>query len=400
MTPAPENQVPATQLYHRIESLQKRMQTGGPDAALILQNTDLYYFSGTIQQSYLYIPMEGEPLLLVRKDPERAAAESALKQVIPVSSPRQIIEWVQSKGYPSPRSLGLELDVLPAASYLGFQRMFPDCALKDVSHTIRELRAVKSPYEIDKIRKAAAGSDQMAAFVRNHLVEGIPEIHLAGLVEAEARRLGHQGIVRMRMWNNELFFGHLMAGPSAAVPSYLASPTGGDGVGAMVAQGASLRPIGRHEPVLFDYVFVYGGYIADQTRIFSIGALPDQLMRGHEAMLIIERLLKSAVRPGMNGGDVYDMAFEAAEASGFGEVFMGSGDRKLSFVGHGVGLELDEYPVLARGQKMTLTENMVIAIEPKLIFPGVGVVGIENTHRVTREGLETFGSFETSVVTV
>ena len=400
MTTQSASQVPATELLQRIEALQKRMPHADLEAALILQNTDLYYFSGTIQQSYLYIPMEGEPVLLVKKDPQRAASESTLKNVIAIKSPREIPEWVKSSGYPSPRSLGLELDVLPAATYLSLQQIFSDCVVKDVSHAIREVRAVKSLYEIGMIRQAAAGSDRLAAFVRDHLVEGIPEIELAGLVEAEARRLGHQGIVRMRMWNNELFYGHLMSGPSAAAPSYLASPTGGDGVGAAVAQGASLRPILRHEPVLFDYVFIHGGYICDQTRIFSIGSLPDQLMRGHEAMLKIEERLKSAIQPGIKAGDVYDMASETAEASGFGEMFMGTGERKLSFVGHGVGLELDEYPVLAKGQKMALTENMVIAIEPKLIFPGLGVVGIENSHRVTPKGLETFGCFETAVVRV
>jgi Xaa-Pro aminopeptidase len=201
----------------------------------------------------------------------------------------------------------------------------------------------------------------------------------------------------MRLWGSELFYGHLMAGPSAAVPSYLSSPTGGASISPAVAQGSSFRPIGRHEPVLLDYVFAHRGYLSDHTRIFSLGQLPDKLMKAHAAMLEVQSLVKKAGRPGVQAGALYRLAVDAAADMGYGENFMGVGEQRIRFIGHGIGIELDEYPFLAEGQQMELAEGMIIALEPKLIFPGVGVVGIENTHVVTAEGFEQFGRFNEQI---
>jgi Xaa-Pro aminopeptidase len=94
---------------------------------------------------------------------------------------------------------------------------------------------------------------------------------------------------------------------------------------------------------------------------------------------------------------VYTKAVDLAAAAGYEDHFMGCGATRIRFVGHGVGLELDEYPFLAKGQEMALAENMVVALEPKLIFPGKGVVGIENTFVVTANGLEPLTRFPDGV---
>jgi Xaa-Pro aminopeptidase len=200
------------------------------------------------------------------------------------------------------------------------------------------------------------------------------------------------------MWGGELFYGHLMAGPSAAVPSYLSSPTGGAAVSPAVAQGPGFRLIQKNEPVLVDYVFVHNGYISDHARIFVIGELPEHLEKAHEHMLHLQSLLKDRAKPGALSGDLYTFALNYAREKGYADVFMGADNQRIRFVGHGVGLELDEYPILAQGQQMPLQKNMVIALEPKLIFPDEGVVGIENTHIVTDEGLEQLGRFDEEIV--
>jgi Xaa-Pro aminopeptidase len=204
----------------------------------------------------------------------------------------------------------------------------------------------------------------------------------------------------MRLWGNELFFGHLMAGPAAAVPSYLSSPTGGEGPTPAVAQGASFRPIRRNEPVLVDYVFAHEGYLADHTRIFSLGPLPEELMAAHEAMLEVSKLIKKEAKPGVKSGDLYEMALERTTELGYADYFMGGDSDRVRFVGHGIGLEVDEYPFLAQGQKLELEEGMVIALEPKLVFPEKGVVGIENTHVVTKNGLEQLTRIDESITVV
>jgi Xaa-Pro aminopeptidase len=250
------------------------------------------------------------------------------------------------------------------------------------------------------IATAAQFSDQVAAGVKDMLCEGITEIELAGLVEARARKLGHQGIIRMRLWGSELFYGHLMAGPSAAVPSYLSSPTGGAAVSPAVAQGPSFRPLQRHEPVIVDYVFVYNGYLSDHTRIFSLGEIPDKLLKAHEAMLDVQALIINAARPGVKSGEIFELACRRVAELGYQDNFMGVGGDRIRFVGHGVGLELDEYPFLAQGQDLLLQEGMTLALEPKLIFPGNGVVGIENTHVVTTAGLQQLTRFEEEIIVV
>lgn len=379
---------PAAELQSRIDKLQQALQHRGVQAALIVQKTDLFYFSGTSQQGWLYVPENGKPVLMVFKEYDRARLESELEEVVSLVSPKKIPPLLRDRGWPLPAVLGMELDVLPANLYFQYQSIFSEAEITDISTEIRLIRAVKSPHEIDLVQKACALSDKVASRVPELLEPGKTEVQLAGEIEAYARSLGHQGIVRMRLWGSELFYGHLMSGPAAAVPSYLASPTGGEGVSALIGQGAGYKQIAGNEPILVDYVFALNGYISDHTRIFALGSLPDELLKAHEAMLEIQEAVKKSALPGVSTGEIYEQMIALAEAKGYGEFFMGVGDRKIRFTGHGVGLELDEFPFIAKGQKLPLEAGMVIALEPKVIFPGKGVVGIENTHLVTEKGLE------------
>ncbi len=389
--------VPHAEIIARTDKLQEILLAGSYDGALIAQKTDLFYFGGTAQQGWLYVPAQGRPVLMVFKEFDRARQESPLADVVSVSGLRQLPETIAAAGLPSPGRMGLELDVLPVNTYFQYQKLFPEAALGDISNGIRLIRAVKSPYEIDKIRAAAALADLVAAQVPELLVAGKTEIALAGEVEGYARSLGHQGIVRMRMWGSELFYGHLLSGDEAAVPSYLASPTGGEGVSRAVAQGSGRKKIARHEPVLVDYVFALDGYLADHARIFSLGELAPELMAAHQAMLAIQEEVKAQALPGVVTGELYELMVARAEEAGYGASFMGVGERRIRFTGHGVGLELDEFPFIAKGQKLELAAGMVIALEPKTIFPGKGVVGIENTHLVTESGLKPLTKFPDAI---
>jgi Xaa-Pro dipeptidase len=395
-----DNNTPESEIDRRIAKLKKQLEDNNIDAALIVQRADLFYFSGTVQDAHLCVPVDGDPILMVFKSLERAIAESPLSRIAPLDSPKDIHAILDQYGYVLPQSIGLELDVLPANLYFNYQRLFAGKNLVDISDLIRRVRAIKSPYEIEMMRRAAKRSDQVAARVPELLRAGMTELELAGQVEAEARRLGHQGIVRMRLWGSEMFYGHLLAGPSGAIPSFLSSPTGGTGANPAVAQGPGFRPIQRHEPVLVDYVFALNGYYSDHARIFSIGELADELMAAHAAMLDVQALIKKAAKPGVKSGDIYDLALERATALGYNKNFMGVGKKRIRFVGHGVGVELDEFPFLAAGQNLELQQNMTLALEPKLIFPKKGVVGIENTHVVTGDGLEQLGRFQDEIVVI
>lgn len=392
---------PPAEYDRRVGALQSLLQTEGVGGALLLQKADLYYFCGTVQDAHLYIPVQGDPVLLVRKSLARAEAEAATRHIAPLDSPRRIADALADFGFSVPDRLGMELDVIPANLYLRYVGLWPKTHIVDVSMAIRQVRAVKSPLELDLIRQASAKADHLLGHIRDNLREGMSELELAGMVEGEARRLGHPGgSLRMRMWGHEMTFGHFMAGESAGIPSYLASPNGGPGIGPASPQSAGFRAIAAGEPILADFAFIMDGYISDQTRVFAIGGLPDDLMSAHADMLAVQGALVAAALPGAEAGALYDLAVEKAASLGHADAFMGAEEPRVQFVGHGVGVEIDEFPFIAAGQSQPLEENMVIALEPKLVFPGRGMVGIENTFVVTPRGLSRLSGFPDEVCVV
>jgi Xaa-Pro dipeptidase len=392
---------PASELIARHQKLQSLMQRDGLDAVLILQNADLFYFTGTIQQGILYIPATGEPLYLVRKDFGRARMECGLKEIVPFKSPKDLPGILADFSYPQPKRAGMELDVLPVALYQRLAKVLEGCAITDATPLIRTVRAVKSKYEIEIMKDAALQVDRVCQRAREVIREGMTDLELAAELEFTARKQGHQGISRMRGFNSELFYGHIFSGADSAAPAFLDAPLGGIGVNPSIGQGASYKRIGRHEPITIDFAGAFDGYLVDQTRIFSIGELPEQLRRGYDDMLRIELRLKEIARPGVAWGEIYENCYQLAMEMGYQDHFMGSKGAQVSFIGHGIGIEIDEYPFLARGfRDQVLEEFMTFAFEPKVVFPGLGAVGVENTFWVAESGLKhlTFSSEELVVL--
>jgi len=387
---------PLTEIQRRIAALQAALLREGLSGALIVQRVDLFYFSGTGQDAHLFVPVEGSPILLVRKDLGRAREDSPLEQVLPVSSLSELKNIVSAAGAEPLSSLGLELDVLPVNNYRIYQDLFPGVEMRDASPLIREIRMIKSPYELDLIIQAARLNDAMFAHVRTVLREGMQEIELAGLLEAFYRKKGHQGHVRVRGFNQEVFYGHIMSGPNLAVPSCSVGPTGGPGPNASFPQGAGLRGIKRGEPIQIDYVGVIGGYLVDQARTFFIGDPPEKFLQAHAVALSIQEAMVTQGRAGESAETLYDTALRMAAEAGLTEGFLGY-PQPVPFVGHGIGLELDELPVVGRRSPVILQPGMVIALEPKFILPGEGLAGIENTFVVTETGLEKITLFDDAI---
>jgi Xaa-Pro aminopeptidase len=391
---------PKKELYKRIGKFQQALIKKEVSAALISYKTDLFYFSGTIQQGWLYIPAEGAPIFMVFKDFPRAKQESGLDKIIPLKAPQYIPEILKEHGYIIPATVGVEFDVLPVNQFNVYKKVFPKTKFVDVSVEIRLTRAVKSDYEIDIIRRCAEKWDKMMEKASVYIEEGIREVEAAGKLEGYARTLGHQGFIRMRIWTGELLYGHFMSGFSASLPSHLASATGGPGTCAAAAQGAGLKKIGKNEPILIDYAFGVDGYLIDNTRIFSIGKLSDEFLKAHDTMLEAQEIARKMAVPGIPSEDIYFAMLKYVENAGNKDYFMGAGEPRIKFTGHGIGLEIDEFPFIAQGHKLTIEKNMVIAIEPKIVFPGKGVVGIENTHLVTENGLEPLAGFPDDIAVI
>jgi len=370
---------PRSEIDNRIKGLQSRMWD--LDGALIFHSVNLCYFSGTSQDGLVYIPREGEPIAMMRKSFERAREESPL-DVKPLKSLRTLKDDL---GIPSGAKIGLELDVLPYNNYTRVAKSLGDAKLVDVSEEIKHLRSVKSAFELELVKEAARILDAGIASIPDFIEEGMREIDVASRVESVMRSMGHQGSLRFRRFNSIMPLGHLMSGPEAAVPSFLASPTGGKGTSLLFPQGPGFRKIRRNEPIFADFSGIYNGYIADETRIFALGALPAKLQDAFDATLGILEALSSELRPGRTGRDLFDLSEAMGAEMGYADFLGGPPGGKCGFVGHGVGLELDEYPVIGPLDH-PIQSNMTVAMEPKMIYPGIGVVGIEDTFLTGESG--------------
>ncbi len=382
---------PFKELQERIEKLQEAMRKENLAGALLIQRADLFYFSGTGQNAQLFIPAEGKPTLIVKKSMARAEQESKLEQIIPYGGSDKLKKMITDL-LPNGSKIGIETDVLPANLYLRYQKMLVGYELADISRAIRKIRAIKSDYELGLMREAAKISTAVFKQARNIIREGLTEIELAGQLEQHARSMGHQGAVRMRGFNQELYYGHIMSGENAAAISFFDGPTGGSGLNPSFPQGAGPGLIKRNEPILVDFVSVLGGYMVDQTRIFCLGEPPAHLQEAYKIAVFIKNTLLKMGKAGVTTGSIYEKAEQIAFEAGLGNHFMGYVE-KVSFVGHGVGLELDELPVIARGSDTPLEEGMVFALEPKFVFPGEGTVGIEDTLVVESRQLKQLTSY-------
>ncbi len=321
-------------------------------------------------------------------------ADSPLQHISEVKSFSQLKQSINGTGH-GIKKLGMELDVLPVNNFRIYQELFPGTEIEDVSPLIKINRMVKSPYELAIMKRAAELNTRMFSFVLEVLKEGMTEMELSAHLEAFYRQNGHQGYVRVRSFNQEVFYGHVMSGSNLAVPSCSVGPTGGPGTNASMPQGAGLKRIGRHEPVSIDYVGNVDGYMVDQARTFYVGEPPEKFVRAHNVAIAIQEAVVKRGLPGVAAEELYDIALEMAKEAELLEGFQGY--PPVPFLGHGVGLELDEFPIIGRKSPHILQENMVVAIEPKFIFPGEGLAGIENTFVVTASGLERITHFDDSI---
>ncbi|MDD2338231.1 MAG: Xaa-Pro peptidase family protein [Geobacteraceae bacterium] len=380
---------PGEELESRCSALQALMAAEGLDAVIVVQNADLFYFTGTIQSGCLYVPVEGPPVYMVRRDAERARIESSLAEIVPFSSMREVSGIVAGCSLPEPKRIGMELDVLPVSFFERYRKVFPSASFQDATPLIRRVRMKKSAYELARMQDAARQVDKVYRHAGESIREGMTDLDLAAELEYVARKEGHLGLIRMRVFNGEMLFGHTFSGADGALPAYTDTPLGGAGLHPSFGQGCGRKRIRPGEPIVVDFAGSCDGYLVDQTRIFALESLPERLLAGHDDMLAIQECMRQMAQPGAVWGDIYDACLALAVEQGHADNFMGYRGSQVSFIGHGVGIEIDEYPFLARGfSDKGLETGMVFAFEPKLVFPELGAVGIENTFHLSENGLE------------
>jgi Xaa-Pro aminopeptidase len=383
-----QQHIPAEEIKRRLQKLRSEINRKGWDAVLIVQDIDLLYFSGTMQNALLFVPLNGGEILMVKKYGERAQRESAVDLIIPISSWSELPDLIAEHHGMIPKKIGVELDVLPAREYLHLQEIFTETTVTDSSSIIKNIRKIKSPYEIEQMRKSGEIGKIIYSEVQHVLKEEMTEIELAGILLAVAMRHGHQNYLRMRAFNSHAFSWHVLSGYTGGVLSYIDAPMGGVGLSPSFPVGASHKQIKAHEPILIDFGICYNGYQIDETRMFCLGELPKRFKDAYLATRQIETAMTTLARPGASCHELFCKGWETAQGLGYEEYFMGPPGHKTRFIGHGIGLEIDEYPFIAEGHDYPLEEGMTIALEPKMVFLSQGAVGIENTFCVRVDGVE------------
>lgn len=390
--------IPKGEIEGRIERLQSCLMKEKVDACLIIQNVDLFYFSGTIQRSYLFIPSEGEPLLMVQKDIDRAKKESPLRHILRIERPKAISPILNQYG--GLKRIGLEGDVLPVNHFRQLEKIFPSSEFVDISKLIKQVRMIKSPYEMNQLRQSAKILDEVFEYAKKVIKIGMTEIDVESCLITLGRKRGHQGITRMRAWNQDMVNASVLSGNSGSVLTHLDVSVIGPGISPAFPQGSSFNLIHKDTPIQIDFSIAYNGYITDAARTYVVGRLPKKLMDAYKVALEIRHEMERLARPGIPCSHLYRHSSKIARERGLEDHFIGTKKDQAPFVGHGIGLEIDEFPLIAKGFTQPLQMGMVFAFEPKFIFPGIGVIALEDDYVVTERGVEKLTYAEDRIITI
>ncbi|RLC04845.1 MAG: aminopeptidase P family protein [Deltaproteobacteria bacterium] len=378
--------IPIAEINHRWSHLQKVFQKKGIDGALIVQRVDLLYFSGTAQDGALYVPCDGEPVLFIKRYFPRARKESPLNQIVPIDSFRDIPGCLMDHYSALPRTLGLEFDVMPVAEFQLFQKGFPSQKFVNASTSILDVRKTKSPWDIQQMERTAEMSSLTFDYMRRVLTPGLSEMEFAGLFENFARNRGHAGKLRVRNYRTEGYSWHVLSGRSGGMTGVLDSPASGEGSSYAFPCGAGNKKISAEEPIMVDFASVLNGFHMDETRMFAIGRMPTKALGAAQAAIAIHQELLNTIKPGMCAHDIFSRALDIAGSLGYKESYLGIPGHQVSFIGHGIGYELIEPPIIAQAKEDLLLPGMIFALEPKFVFADEFSAGIESVFLVTDTG--------------
>ncbi len=380
--------VPASEIRRRKAAIQSELRRSEMDGLFIVQRVDLFYFSGTAQNGFLYMPAEGEPLLCIKKYMPRAQKESPLENIVEVGSINDVPGLLSDFFGKHPRTLGLEFDVLPVRDFNFYRGRLQAKDYVDGSPLIHKVRMIKSPWEIEQMERTAELSQKTFEYMRKTIRPGFTEMEFAGMFETFARRIGHGAKMRVRDYQTEGYPWHILSGKSGGMVGLLDSPASGEGTSVAFPCGAGNKPLAAQEPIMIDFTSVLNGYHLDETRMFAIGTMPDRAMRVSQAAIHIHNTVLERVKPGITVGELFEFSASEAKSLGVEEQYLGPPGYKVTFIGHGVGLELIEPPIIAKGREDPLLPGMTVALEPKMVFQKEFAAGIESVLLVTDTGCD------------
>lgn len=382
------------ELELRIGKIRSQFRHLGIDALLLADNSNVYYAAARFFRGYVYIPADREPLYFVIR-PQGFEGQD----VVTIRKPEQIAGILAEKGYRIPQRLGLEFDSLTYSDIERLGKCFPDSEIRNGSDAPRVARMTKTEYELKLME--ADGIKQTECYRRvPHLWhEDMTDLELQAEIERVLRLQGALGYTRTSGNLMEINMGSVLHGANADAPTPYDFAMGGAGTDPTLPVGADGSIIHPGETVMIDMSGAFNGYQTDLTRVWKVGDIPGLAVKAHDCSRRILHTLEKEALPGVKVADLYHRAMQIVEEEGLEDYFMGH-VQKASFIGHGVGIQLNEQPVITPRSRQILEENMTIAIEPKFVIPHVGAVGIENTYVVTPEGLRNLTPFPEEIAEI
>ena len=392
--------VPVSELEQRITKLANSLQENNLPGALIQSPVDLYYYAGGRQNGALYIPATGSKAstdsggegstFFVRRSIKRAEFEAggtdAPFAINTFPSLRVLAETLSNMG--AEASPALQKGELPADFHEKFASVLaPLGTTADCTQLIHSQREVKSSWELSMMREGALVQQAMFDSVRKEIAAGKTELELVAAAEAISRERGFGGNVQMRRFPLQCDRAVIVSGRSGGVPSFFDSAIGGSGAHPLAGMGSGFNKIREKQPILVDLVHVHRGYVVDATRMFSVGNLDETWLERLDSMVEVSDAVVNSLGRGDDCSEAWEIGSQLATSMGHSEHLMGLNPDQSKFLGHSVGLQLDESPVVAKGFDRPLPNNGVMAIEPKLVF-AEGSIGIEDTWLKTENGLE------------
>ena len=378
--------VPAAEIQLRTENVQKQLQLQDIGGLFIVQRVDLFYFSGTAQNGFLFIPAEGQPVLFIKQYYPRACEESSIKNIIEIESITEIPGLIGDMFGKIPPRMGFELDVLPVNDFNYYRQLLGKQEYVDGSPIILNLRMIKSDWEIQQMEKTAELTRKTYEHMQTVIQPGLTEMEFAGIAEAYARKIGHQGKIRTRHYQTEGYPWHFLSGNSGGMVGLLDAVASGEGTSPAFPAGAGSKKLHPNEPIMVDMGLVLNGYHLDETRMLAIGGMPDKAMQASRAAIEIHNQVIDRAKPGIAVQELFEHSVNLAQSLGYAETYLGPPRHKVSFIGHGIGLEIVEPPFMAKNRKDILKPGMTFALEPKMLYENEFAAGIESVFVVTDTG--------------
>ena len=383
--------IPFEEIALRHSRIRRKLAALAPEAdgLLLLGDVNIYYASGTMSAGGLWLPAEGKPVLFVRKGLERAKAETAIANVLPYRSYGELAALSRNAGSPLPEHgcIAVDMGYTTWAAANMLRSKLPSVNFVSGDAVIKRSRAVKTAWEIARMRQAGKIHEQcLCEDVPSVIRPGMNEWQIACKVHELYAARGNSGFVRLCP-PGRVSLGRVSAGDSGLYPIAFDGPLGLRGLHPAVPYGGSRDIVWQRNQLLsIDTPCCFEGYVSDKTVTYYSGSsIPASLKAASACCAAIYHESQLQMYAGNTPSALWSLAKRIAEQYGQTDMFMGAGSERVRFLGHGLGLEMNEYPAIAEHFDEPFEEGMTIALEPKIAVPGVGMVGMEDTFLVQQK---------------